>query len=452
MNQSIPKRVTTALIQSLSAGVAPRVGLEYIAVRRKLEIEALLNDLDNIVAMGGASFRIISGRYGSGKSFLEQLIRNYTLQRNFVVADADLSPVRRLTGTQGQGINLYKELLNNLATRTRPDGNAFSALLERWISEVQTQVVQDENLSPSDPAFSKAVEQRIYATVSKMEGLVNGFEFASVINAYWTGYQNDDEARKAVALRWLLGEFSTKAEAHAALGVRTIIDDLSWYDYIKLLAQFVRSIGYLGLVIFIDEGVSIYKISNAVARNNNYDRLLTMLNDTLQGKAQHLGVIFSSTPQMLEDTQRGLFSSEALRTRLQESRFIRDGLQDLSGPIIRLNVLTPEEIFVLLQRIREVHGIHYHYTPNVSDEQIQMFMTEALNRLGANQFLTTREVVRDFITMLNILQQNPTETFESLVNRIVSSTSLPVQDPETLTPETDINDDDKSSPYTTLHI
>src|SRR5258708_1897341 len=452
MNQSIPKRVTTALIQSLSSGVAPRVGLEYIAVGRKMEIEALLNDLDNIVAMGGASFRIISGRYGSGKSFLEQLIRNYALQRNYVVADADLSPTRRLTGTQGQGIGLYRELLNNLATRTRPDGNAFAALLERWISDVQTQAVRDNGLSPSDPALTKAVEQRIYATVSKMEELVNGFEFATVINAYWSGYQNSNDARKALALRWLRGEFNTKAEAHEALGVRTIIDDLSWYDYLKLLAQFAKSIGYMGLVIFIDEGASLYKISNTVARNNNYERFLTNLNDTLQGKKRYLCTIFSSTPQMIEDRQRGLFSSEALRTRLQESRFMRDGLQDLSGPIIRLNVLTPEEIFVLLQRIREIHGIHFHYVPDISDEQIKIYMTEALNQLGANQFLTTREVVRDFITLLNILQQNPRETFESLVNRIVSSTSLPVQDPETLTPETEINDDDKSSPYTTLHI
>ncbi len=283
---------------------------------------------------------------------------------------------------------------------------------------MQTQAVRDNGLSPSDPALTKAVEQRIYATVSKMEELVNGFEFATVINAYWSGYQNSNDARKALALRWLRGEFNTKAEAHEALGVRTIIDDLSWYDYLKLLAQFAKSIGYMGLVIFIDEGVSLYKISNTVARNNNYDRLLTILNDTLQGKARYLGTIFSSTPQMIEDRQRGLFSSEALRTRLQESRFMRDGLQDLSGPIIRLNVLTPEEIFVLLQRIREIHGIHFHYVPDISDEQIKIFMTEALNQLGANQFLTTREVVRDFITLLNILQQNPRETFESLVNRI----------------------------------
>ena len=340
-------------MQSLAAGVVPRAGLEYIAVGRRDEINALLNDLDKIVAEGGATFRLILGRYGSGKSFLCQLIRNYAIQKNFVVANADLSPTRRLTGTQGQGLSLYRELLNNLATRARPDGNAFAAVLERWISDIQNDVIQKQGVSPSSPKFSSVVEQQIYGTVREMENLVHGFDFASVINAYWQGHLAADDERKNAALRWLRGEYSTKTEARTALGVRVIIDDDTWYDYIKLLAQFVQSIGYKGLVVFIDEGVNLYKIANAVSRNNNYERLLSIYNDTLQGKAEYLGVVFGGTPQMVEDRQRGLFSYEALRTRMEESRFARDGLRDLSGPLIRLNVLSNEELYLLLQHLRE---------------------------------------------------------------------------------------------------
>lgn len=453
MSQKIPKRITTAIFQSLSAGVVPRVGLEYIAVGRKSEIETLLYDLDNVVAEGGATFRLILGRYGSGKSFLVQLIRNYALQRNFVVADADLSPTHRLTGTQGQGLNLYRELLNNLATRTRPDGNAFAALLERWINDVQTGVLQDKGLSPSDPELSKAVEQRIYALMNEMEGMVHGFDFATVINAYWNGYQSGDDTRRNAALRWLRGEYANKAEARQALNVRAIIDDLSWYDYIKLLARFVKDIGYKGLLILMDEAVNLYKISNAVARNNNYERLLNIFNDTLQGKAQYLGIVLSGTPQMVEDRQRGLYSYEALRTRLEESRYARNGLRDLFGPMIRLSVLIPEEIFVLLQRLRDLHGQHLNYTPTVTDEQIQNFMTETLNRLGADQLLTPREVVRDFVSILNILQQNPDQTFEALVQQNAAKASQPVNDPEALTPNTEIHDTEPpSSPYSTFQI
>lgn len=437
----IPKRITTALLQSLSAGVAPRVGLEHIAVGRKAEIEALLSDIDNIVAEGGASFRLILGRYGSGKSFLCQLIRNYALQRDFVVADADLSPVHRLTGTQGQGLNLYRELLANLSTKTRPDGNAFAALLERWISDLQQRVMQEQGLRPHDPGFAAAIEQRIHATVGQMEGLVHGFDFATVIYAYWAGHQAGDDERKAAALRWLRGEYSTKTAANQALGVRVIIDDNTWYDYLKLLARFAKDIGYKGLVVFIDETVNLYKISNSVSRQNNYERLLAILNDTLQGKAQYIAFLFSGTPQMVEDQRRGLFSYEALRSRLQESRYLRRGLRDLAGPMIRLDVLTPEEIFVLLQRIRTVHGVHFGYTPAISDEQIQYFLQEVVNRVGTDQLLTPRELVRDFIAILNILQQHPGQTLTQVLGTENFITGAGGADPEALTPDNEIADE-----------
>lgn len=454
-SNKIPKRVSTAIIQSLSAGVVPRAGLEHIAVGRKDEIEALLRDIDDIVADGGATFRMILGRYGSGKSFLSQLIRNYALQRNFVVMDADLSPQHRLTGTQGQGLNLYRSLLINAATRTRPDGGAFNALLERWISDVQQQVVQKEGIQPSDPGFASAVENRIRATVNNMEGMVHGFDFASVISAYWRGHQNADDELKAAAMRWLRGEYSTKTEARQALGVRVIIDDDSWYDYIKLMAFFVKDIGYKGLIIFIDEAVNLYKISNTVSRNNNYERLLTIFNDTLQGKAQYLGVIVGATPQMVEDTRRGLFSYEALRTRLEESRFAKEGIRDMSGPMLRLEVLTDLEMFVLLERIREIHGLNFNYEPAVSKEQIQFFMNEVRKRLGADQLITPREIVRDYIAILNILQQNPDMTFDGIVGAESFKPTVAGRDPEALTPETEItdeNDGDIASQFKSFDI
>jgi hypothetical protein len=453
-SMKIPKRVSTAVIQSLSAGVVPRTGLEYIAVGRKSEIDVLLKDIDDIVSQGGATFRMILGRYGSGKSFLCQLIRNYALQRNFVVMDADLSPVARLTGTKDQGLNLYRELLTNAATKTRPDGGAFSALLERWISDLQQQVIQKDGIQPSNPKFASAVDDRIRATVNQMEGMVHGFDFSMIISSYWHGHQSGDDAKKEAAMRWLRGEYSTKSEAREALGVRVIIEDTSWYDYIKLLAHFVKDIGYKGLVIFIDEAVNLYKISHTVSRNNNYERLLTIFNDTLQGKAQYLGVIIGATPQMVEDTRRGLFSYEALRTRLEESRFARNGLRDLSGPMLRLELLTPEEIFVLLQRIREIHALHYLYTSTVTDKQIEFFLNEIRKRLGTEQLLTPREIVRDFIAVLNIIQQNPGISFDSIVASKDFRPSQVERDPEALTAETEIVDEDDSiaSPYKSFEL
>lgn len=428
----VPKRVLTALMTSIAAGVTPRTGIEHLAVGRREEIDALVTDLDN-VGEGGATFRVVSGPFGSGKSFLLQLARNYALERNYVVLDADLSPERRLTGTQGQGLATYRELTRNLSTKTRPDGGALATLLEKWISGVQADVLRDEGLAPADPAFARAVETRIVRAINDMEGLVHGFDFAQVVSTYWQGHVDQNEAKKGAALRWLRGEYATRTEAREAMGgaVRVMIDDDAWYDYVKLLATFATAIGYKGLVVIVDEAVNLYKISHTQARLANYEKLLTILNDCLQGKAQHLGVIVGATPQMVEDTRRGLFSYDALRTRLQESRYAaRAGLRDVGGTVIKLEPLAFEEIFVLLQRLRYLHAQHHGYPEAVTDDQLTAFMQETLSRLGADRFTTPREIIRDFVAVLNLVRQNPGTTFDALVHGAEYVPSAPAPDVE----------------------
>ena len=413
-NRRIPRRLSSAIVNSLSAGVTPRVGLEYINVGRREQIAALLTDLENVSEQGGA-FRFIIGRYGSGKTFLLQLFRNHAMDRGFVVADADLSPQRRFTSSDDAGLATYRELMNNLAIKAKPDGGALPSIIERWISSVQSRVRQKIELMPEDPRFQKAVEEEIYAVIANMEGLVHGFDFARVLAAYWEGHNQFNDDLKSAALRWLRGEFSTKTEARQALGVRVIITDDDWYDYIKLLATFVAQIGYNGLIVFIDEAVNLYKISHTVSRNTNYEKLLTMFNDTMQGKAQSLGILVGGTPTFLEDQRRGLYSYEALETRLSASRFAKDGLKDVSGPVIRLQILNTDEIFTLLTHILEVYLAHHDFNPQLSAEDLKVFLQAIAGRIGADQLLTPREVVRDFITVLNLLRQNPGTKFRDIL-------------------------------------
>ncbi|WP_059053764.1 ATP-binding protein [Paenibacillus senegalimassiliensis] len=414
-SMQIPKRLTTALVHSLTAGVVPRIGLEHIAVGRKLEVASILQDMDNI-AEGGAAFRLITGRYGSGKSFLLQMIRNYAMDREFVVADADLSPERRLVGTKGQGLATYRELMMHLSTRTRPDGGALEMMLQRWIAGLQQEQMQLSGLVPGDPQLHAAVELRIYAVANELQNLVHGFDFAKVLAAYWSGYKLGDDDLKAAALRWLRGEFPTKTEARRELGVGVIIDDDNWYDYMKLWGEFAVRIGYKGLLLFIDEGVNLYKITNSVSRQSNYEKLLTMFNDTMQGKAQYLGIYLGGTPQFVEDQRRGLFSYDALRSRLMEGRYSSSGsLRSYASPILKLDMLSHEEIMLLLQKLRDIHAMHMGYEPKLVDEQLVVFMQAAVNRLGAEELLTTREVVRDFMDVLHVLHQHPELDYEQLM-------------------------------------
>ncbi|GAA0133990.1 ATP-binding protein [Paenibacillus sp. YSY-4.3] len=411
----IPKRLTTALVNSLTAGVVPRVGLEHIAVGRRAEVASILQDMDNI-AEGGAAFRLITGRYGSGKSFLLQMIRNYAMDREFVVADGDLSPERRLVGTKGQGLATYRELMMNMSTRTRPDGGALEPMLQKWIASLQQEQMQAAGLRPGDPALHEAVELRIFAVCNEMQNLVHGFDFAKVLAAYWNGAKLGDDDRKAAALRWLRGEYPTRTEARKELGVGVIIDDNNWYDYMKLWAEFAVRIGYKGLLLFIDEGVNLYKITNSISRQSNYEKLLTMFNDTMQGKAEYLGIYLGGTPQFVEDERRGLFSYDALRSRLMDGRYSSSSRRTYTSPILKLDMLSHEEILVLLQKLRDIHAMHFGYETQLVDEQLITFMQAAVNRLGAEELLTTREVIRDFMDVLHMLHQHEELTFKELLD------------------------------------
>ncbi len=413
-NKKVPRRIAQAILNSLKGGVVPRIGLPYIAVGRKNEIEALLHDVD-IIAEGGASFRFIVGRYGSGKSFLIQTIRNYVMDKGFIVADADLSPERRLQGTRGQGLATYRELIRNLSTKTRPEGGALTLVLDRWISSVQTEAVEETGLTPGDPGLTKAVDQKIYQVTSAVSELVHGFEFARLLSLYYHAYVDGDDDTKGKVVRWFRGEYALKREAKEELGVNIIITDDDWYDYLKIFAVFFRLAGYTGMMIMIDELVNLYKIPNAITRQYNYEKLLTMYNDTLQGKARYLGIIMGATPQAIEDKRRGVYSYEALRSRLSEGKFSRPGARDLLAPVIRLEPLTPEEMLVLCEKLSAMHAGLYGYEKKIGTEELAQFIKLEYGRIGADQNITPREVIRDFIELLDLLYQNPSMKLEELL-------------------------------------
>lgn len=411
----VPKRIAQTILNSLKGGVVPRIGLPYITVGRKAEIEALLHDVD-VVAEGGAAFHFIVGRYGSGKSFLLQTMRNYVMDKNFVVVDGDLSPERRLQGTKGQGLATYRELIQNLATKTRPEGGALTLILDRWINTVQTQVASETGLSNDDPQFAKAVDQKIYAVISSLSELVHGFDFAKLLNMYYHAYLNDDDETKAKVIKWFRGEYTHKTEAKQELGVNIIISDSDWYEYLKLFASFFRQTGYAGLIIMIDELVNIYKIPNSISRQYNYEKILTMYNDTLQGKAKYLGILMGGTPQAIEDRRRGVYSYEALRSRLAEGKFSQAGARDMYAPVIKLDPLTAEEMLVLTEKLADMHASLYGYQRTITDDDLAKFIKIEYARIGADTNITPREVIRDFIEMLDIVWQNSGTTIEDLLN------------------------------------
>lgn len=422
----IPKRIASAVINSLKGGVVPRIGLPYITVGRETEIDALLHDVD-IIEDGGASFRFIVGKYGSGKSFLLQTIRSHVMDKNFVVVDADLSPERRLQGTKGQGLATYKELIRNMSTKTRPDGGALTLILDRWISSIQTDAASETGLSPDSPEFSKAVEKKIFEVVGSLSEMVHGFDFSKLLTIYYRSYIDGNDENKAKVVKWFRGECVNKTEAKSELGVNIIISDDDWYEYIKLFAMFLKKAGYSGMLILIDELVNIYKIPNSITRQYNYEKILTMYNDTLQGKAKYFGIIMGGTPQCIEDTRRGVYSYEALRSRLAEGRFGREGVKDMLAPVIHLSPLNYEEMLVLTEKLSEIHSGLFGYEQKITQNDLINFIQVEYSRIGSDTHITPREVIRDFIELLDIAYQNP----QIVISDFIASENMVYSKPET---------------------
>ncbi|WP_323614896.1 ATP-binding protein [Pseudomonas putida] len=392
-----------AVIQSLRAGVVPRVGQHLIQVGRAGELDSLLKDVDRL-ADGGSAFRVVVGEYGAGKTFFLNLVRGIAMERKLVTMHADLNPDRRLHASGGQARSLYSELAKNMATRTKPDGGALQGIVEKFISQAKSE------------AKIKGVESEVVIReyLAELTEMVNGYDFAEVIAAYCRGFEEGNEQLKADAIRWLRGEFSTKTDARTALGVRTIVDDAAVYDQLKLLSRFVRLAGFGGLMVCLDELVNLYKLANTQARNANYEQILRILNDSLQGSAEGLGFVLGGTPEFLMDTRRGLYSYPALQSRLAENTFAKSGLVDLSGPVIRLSSLTPEDFYVLLQKLRHVYAYGEPEKFLLPDEAIPAFMAHCNQRLGEAYFRTPRTTITAFINLLAVIEQNPSADWRTL--------------------------------------
>ncbi len=408
MNPMIRPKERDSLIQALRAGVVPRAGQHLIQVGRLKEIEGLLKDIDRI-ADGGTSFRLIIGEYGSGKTFFLNLIRSIALEKKLVTASADLNPDRRIHATGGQARSLYSELARNLSTRTKPEGGALPGIIEKFIFTATTEA-KSQGLS---------VDAVIHAKLDRLSELVNGYDFAQVIGTYWRAHTEGNQELKNCAIRWLRGEYSTRTEARTALGVRNIVDDASFYDQLKLMGIFVRLSGFSGLLVCLDELVNLYKLSNTQARRSNYEQLLRIVNDMLQGTTEGLGFILGGTPDFLMNTQRGLYSYSALQSRLAENAFAKSAnVVDYDHPVLHLASLSQEEFLVLLGKILNVFASGDESRYLLPEEGLFAFMSHCHQRIGEAYFRTPRTTITAFVNLLSVLEQNPDMNWQNLLGQV----------------------------------
>lgn len=429
MDIKIKRKEATAIINSLSGGVVPRIGVQHITVGRKLEIEAFTKALDD-VKNGHSMVKFWIGDFGSGKSFMLHLLNTVATKQKFVVSNADFTPENRLYSNDGKAVALYSSIMDNIAIQTKPEGGALPTLLDKWIEQVVMNTAQSNNIPLSDIRDEKyftLIQKSIMETINEVTE-TGGFDFGMVVIKYYEGYIRNDEELRRSALKWLKGEYRTKIEARQELGVREIVNDLNYYEMLKNFCRLFVSIGYSGFMINLDEAINLYKISTSTMRAKNYEKILTIFNDCFQGKVANLFFNFAGTKEFLENERRGLFSYNALKTRLETNKFETLEIRDFAQPVIKLMPLNHNEIFVLLKKLKEIFDFNFDVDIDITDEDTKLYMEEMFNKPGADEFLTPREVIRDFLNILSIIRQNPSVEKSQLISNIEISDERPSEE------------------------
>lgn len=416
---NIKPKEATAVINSLIGGVVPKLGVQHITVGRSNEVTMVIQSLEE-VKNGHSMMKYWIGDFGSGKSFMLHLLNTVALKQKYVVTTTDFTPHTRLYSNDGKAQALYAALMNNIAIQTRPEGGALHILLEKWIEKVIMQTAGEHNISLTEirnPQYFERIERGIMQTINEISD-VGAFDFGIAIVKYYEGFIRQDDTLKKNALRWLKGEYTTKTEARKDLGVGEIVNDRNYYDMLKNFCRLFVSIGYSGLVINLDEAINLYKIHNPGMRQKNYEKMMSIYNDCFQGKIEHLFINVAGTTEVLEDPKKGFYSYNALKTRLQVNKFETAQLRDYAQPVIRLMPLSHDEIFILLKNLKTIFDFNYNTQLDFSYKDIHLFMEEMYNKPGASEFLTPREVIRDFLNILNILRQNPDADKKQLITDI----------------------------------
>lgn len=426
MIDNIKPKEATSIINSLIGGVVPKIGVQHITVGRSEEINALVLALED-VKNGHSMVKFWIGDFGSGKSFMLHLLNTVALKQKFVVTNADFTPDNRLYSNDGKGVSLYTAIMDNISIQTKPEGGALPTLLEKWIEQIVTKTAEENKIALTDirnEEYLNLIQTNIMKTINEISE-VGGFDFGMVVMKYYEGYIKDDEHLRRNALKWLKGEYRTKTEAKQDLGVREVINDLNYYDMLKNFCKLFVNMGYSGFMINLDEAINLYKISTSVMREKNYEKILTIYNDCFQGKVANLFFNFAGTKEFLENPRRGLFSYNALKTRLETNKFETIEIRDFAQPVIRLLPLDHNEIFVLLKKLKAIFDYNYKINLTITDNDIQQFMEELFNKPGASEFLTPREVIRDFLNILNIIRQNPNVDKNKLFGELEISDERP---------------------------
>lgn len=436
----INPKEASVIIKSLEGGVVPSIGVQHLLVGRNREVEELIKILDTI-SDGGSDIRFWVGDFGSGKSFMLATIEQIALQKDFVVSSLDLNPSRRFYATDRKAVALYTEIIDNIKTKTARNGNVLNTIIEEWLNRIFQIVADSYAIDISDiiaGSKQKEVKNEILNTIGNFSAVGLSFEFGQALIKYYEAFIEDNRLLGTNALRWMRGDITTKTEAKKALGINQIINDDNWFDALKNMSELFLAIGYSGFVVNFDEAVNLYKIPQSVTRERNYERILNIYNECKSNIAKGLFINFGATRKTIFDENRGLSSYGALKGRLGNEESMDNKLVNTNRTVLGLKPLTNEEIYTLLENLVNVYNVNYKESISISEDEIVAYMQGQLNRPGADEFLTPRAVIKDFIEILDLKRQNPDQEIMDIIKIRFKDVLAISKDPSDLDDEIEI--------------
>jgi hypothetical protein len=394
------------VIDALRGGEAPERCTRYLPIGRKDEIDEfkrLLKDVER----GKVATKFINAQFGMGKSILLKRMEAIAIENNFAVSYIDL-PKRAADLPFNKFEIVYTKIVQTLKSKS---GSSFKEIVDNWLLDLKNKAIAmlDNPLRSEDPVVIRLMKESLDPVREYSHS------FAVVLENYYMILKTGNDEGAGYALAWLKGDPNMPADKRKFIGVKGTITKEESFNFLKALAIFLKSIGYYGLVVLIDEAENIMNLTPRNSREGAYGNIKTL--HANEHGLENIMFIFAGTSQLYyEGEQKGIWSYNALYERIKDA--LHSTYKNIKEPVIELEGLKREELMEVSEKIIEIHDLAYNWDPRqkMNPPVLEQILDYYESRAGlSGGKVIPRDFIRGFVSVLDVTQQNPEITEEEIL-------------------------------------
>lgn len=399
------------IIDSLRNGTVPAEGTENIAVGIDEELTEIQDQIER-TREDKSAFKFIIGDYGSGKTFFSTSVREMAYDKKFVVSSVVISQETPLHKFE----ELYRKIMEGMRTSENKKIPAFNFILEEWLLNIEDKVIEIEGLDPYEDSkkFQIEMNKRINEELMIVGSIAASF--ANAIRAFYKAKYEGDTVLAQGAVAWLKGD-NVRAELKSKLGVIGTITRENSFEFFRALLQMIKTAGYEGLMIILDEVETVQKLVRKDMRSAAYENLRFFIDESDRNSFPSCFFLYTGTTDLME-SEKGFKSLEPLYQRIKVEREKGDKFKNLRQPVMFLDGLNRDRLYEVACRVRNIHGQVYSWMPNdkLTDDFIKRLINDMTLGFGGEINIGPRGFLRTLIDILDKSQMYddyiPSEQFE----------------------------------------